>query len=451
MPDPEQVYTELNPTSRALHERARQALAGGTTRTTTFFEPFPVYLTRGEGARVWDVDGHERLDFIGNYTALILGHGHPAVVAAVREQAGRATAFAAPNPQEVELAELLCERVPSLDRVRFCNSGTEATMFAMRLARAFTGRTKIARIEGGYHGTHDLAEVSGHPDLDAAGPADSPRPVPDSPGTPAWAVEATVVLPFNDPSSAERILQANAADVAAVILEPVIGAGGVIAASADYLKRLRAITAELGMLLIFDEVISLRLAPGGVQQLTGVTPDLTTLGKIIGGGLPVAAFGGRLEVMDLLDPRSGSEIAQGGTYNGNPLGMAAGLAAMRELTPAVYEELNRRGERLAEQAREVFATHGVRVQVNNAGSLFAFHFADRPVTDYRSAAAADRVKARQLFFGLLNEGILLAPRGMGAVSTAHGEAELERFTDSLEAVVAERVPHWNDINPRVPR
>ena len=451
MPDPEQVYSELNPTSRALHERARRALAGGTTRTTTFFEPFPVYLTRGEGASVWDVDGNERLDFIGNYTALILGHAHPAVVAAIREQAGRATAFAAPNPQEVELAELLCERVPSLDRLRFCNSGTEATMFAMRLARAFTGRPKIARMEGGYHGTHDLAEVSGHPELDAAGPADAPRSVPDSAGTPPWALDATVVLPFNDAGAAERILQANAADVAAVILEPVIGAGGVIAAGADYLNRLRAITAQLGMLLIFDEVISLRLAPGGVQQLTGVTPDLTTLGKIIGGGLPVAAFGGRLEVMDLLDPRSDSGIAQGGTYNGNPLGMAAGLAAMRELTPEVYDELNRRGERLAEQAREVFAKCGVPVQVNNAGSLFAFHFTDRPVIDYRSAAAADRDKARELFLGLLNAGILLAPRGMGAVSTAHSEAELERFADALEAVVAERAPHWNDVNARVPR
>ncbi len=178
MSDPEAVYVERNPASRALHERARRSLAGGTTRTTTYFAPFPVYITRGEGARIWDADGNQRLDFICNYTALILGHAHPRVTAAVREAAGRGTAFAAPNPYEVELAELLCERVPSLERVRFCNSGTEATMFAMRLARAFTGRPKLARIEGGYHGTHDLAEVSAHPDPDLAGPADVPPSPP---------------------------------------------------------------------------------------------------------------------------------------------------------------------------------------------------------------------------------------------------------------------------------
>src|SRR5919204_2613993 len=252
MPDPEQVYSELNPTSRALHERARRALAGGTTRTTTFFEPFPVYLTRGEGGSVWDVDGNERLDFIGNYTALILGHAHPAVVAAIREQAGRATAFAAPNPQEVELAELLCERVPSPDRPPFCNSGTEATMFAMRLARAFTGRPKIARIEGGYHGTHDYAEVSTHPDIADAGSPDAPVARPDSIGTPDWVLRNTVVLPFNNPEASEAILRREGKQVAAVILEPIIGAGGVIAATPEYLQRLRAVTRELGILLIFD-------------------------------------------------------------------------------------------------------------------------------------------------------------------------------------------------------
>ncbi|HZU18190.1 MAG TPA: aspartate aminotransferase family protein [Candidatus Dormibacteraeota bacterium] len=441
MTDPETVYVERNPVSRALHERARRSLAGGTTRTTTYFDPFPVYLTRGEGARIWDADGNQRLDFICNYTALILGHAHPRVTAAVREAAGRGTAFAAPNPHEVELAELLCERVPSVERVRFCNSGTEATMFAMRLARAFTGRPKLARIEGGYHGTHDLAEVSAHPDPDLAGPPDTPLPVPDSPGTPPWAVEATVVLPYNAPDAAERILRAHADELAGVIVEPVIGRP-VIPAEPEFLERLRRVTRELGMLLIFDEVISLRLAPGGAQSALGVIPDLTTMGKIIGGGLPVAAFGGRREVMELLDPRAEAPIAQGGTYNGNPLGMAAGLAAMRELTPEIYEDLNRRGERLADQAREVFATHGVPVQVNSAGSLFAFHFTDRPVRDYRSAAAADRRRGHELFLGLLNQGVMLAPRGMGCLCTAHGEAETERFLDALEAVVAERAPAW---------
>src|SRR5438105_12881770 len=206
-------------------------MPGGTTRTTTYFDPYPLYITRGEGCRIWDADGTERIDMLGNYTAMILGHAHPKVVEAIRKQAALGTGFAAANPVEVQLAELLCERVPSLEAVRFCNSGTEATMFAMRLARAFTGRTKIARMEGGYHGTHDQAEVSTHPGVAEAGPADAPIARPDSMGTPAWALEQTVVLPFNNAAACESIIRKEAADLAAVILEPIIGAGGVVAAT----------------------------------------------------------------------------------------------------------------------------------------------------------------------------------------------------------------------------
>jgi glutamate-1-semialdehyde 2,1-aminomutase len=422
-------------------------MPGGTTRTTTYFDPYPLYIERGQGCRVWDVDGTERIDMLGNYTAMILGHAHPKVVEAIRRQAERGTAFAAANPLEVELATILCERVPSLDAVRFCNSGTEATMFAMRLARAFTGRPKIARMEGGYHGTHDHAEVSTHPAVAEAGPAEAPLARPDSIGTPQWAVEQTVVLPFNNPDAAEAILRRHASDVAAVILEPVIGAGGVIAATPDFLRRLRAITRELGMLLIFDEVISLRVAPGGAQAMYGVTPDLTTMGKIIGGGLPVAAFGGRGDVMEMLDPRREGSIAQGGTYNGNPLGMAAGLATMKELTPDVYEELNRKGERVAELLREVFASHGVLVQVNSVGSLFALHFTDRPVVDYRGVAASDKKRMREFFLALVNHGVLLAPRGMGSLSTPVGEGDIDQFIDAVDTSVAELKPRWEAGEP----
>ncbi|TME91296.1 MAG: aspartate aminotransferase family protein, partial [Chloroflexi bacterium] len=390
MVDAEAIYRQLTPGSRAIHEQAVRVMPGGTTRTTTYFDPYPLYITRGEGCRIWDADGIERIDMLGNYTAMILGHAHPKVVEAIRKQAALGTGFAAANPVEVQLAELLCERVPSLEAVRFCNSGTEATMFAMRLARAFTGRPKIARIEGGYHGTHDYAEVSTHPDVDRAGPPDAPIAQADSIGTPSWALEQTVVLPFNNPDAAEAIIRREAGGLAAVILEPIIGAGGVIAATPAYLERLRSVTAELSILLIFDEVISLRVAPGGAQELYGVMPDLTTLGKIIGGGLPVAAFGGRADVMELLDPRRKPNLAQGGTYNGNPLGMAAGLAAMTELTPDVYQDLNRKGARVCEQLTEVLATHGVRAQVNGVGSLFAIHFTDQPVVDYRTKASSDQ-------------------------------------------------------------
>lgn len=440
--DPETIYRRTTPGSLALHERAVKAMPGGTTRTTTYFDPYPLYIDRGEGCRVWDVDGTERIDMLGNYTAMILGHAHPKIVEAIRRQAARGTGFAAANPVEVELATLLCERVPSVEAVRFCNSGTEATMFAMRLARAFTGRPKIARMEGGYHGTHDYAEVSTHPVVDEAGPSDAPLARPDSIGTPGWVLEQTVVLPFNHADAAEAILRGHGSEVAAVILEPVIGAGGVIAATPDFLHRLRALTRELGMLLIFDEVISLRVAPGGAQQMYGVTPDLTTMGKIIGGGLPVAAFGGRGDIMEMLDPRRSGAIAQGGTYNGNPLGMAAGLAAMTELTPDVYDDLNRKGERVAELLREVFASHDVPVQVNSVGSLFALHFNDQPVIDYRGVAASDRARMHDFFLALLNHGVLVAPRGMGALSTPMGEPEIERFIDAVDGTVAEQRPRW---------
>ena len=417
-------------------------MPGGTTRTTTYFDPYPLYITRGEGCRIWDADGIERIDMLGNYTAMILGHAHPKVVEAIRKQAALGTGFAAANPVEVQLAELLCERVPSLEAVRFCNSGTEATMFAMRLARAFTGRPKIARIEGGYHGTHDYAEVSTHPDVDRAGPPDAPIAQADSIGTPSWALEQTVVLPFNNPDAAEAIIRREAGGLAAVILEPIIGAGGVIAATPAYLERLRSVTAELSILLIFDEVISLRVAPGGAQELYGVMPDLTTLGKIIGGGLPVAAFGGRADVMELLDPRRKPNLAQGGTYNGNPLGMAAGLAAMTELTPDVYQDLNRKGARVCEQLTEVLATHGVRAQVNGVGSLFAIHFTDQPVVDYRTKASSDQKVTHEFFLGLVNHGVLMAPRAMGSLSTPMEEADLERFIDAVDAVVAEQKEGW---------
>jgi glutamate-1-semialdehyde 2,1-aminomutase len=440
--DPEAIYRQTTPGSRAIHQKAVAVMPGGTTRTTTYFDPYPLYIERGEGCRVWDADGTERIDFLGNYTAMILGHAHPKVVEAIRRQAARGTGFAAANPIEVELAALLCERVPSLDAVRFCNSGTEATMFAMRLARAFTGRPKIARMEGGYHGTHDYAEVSTHPAVAEAGPSDAPIPRPDSMGTPAWVLDQTVVLPFNNPDAAEAIIRRNRGELAAVILEPIIGAGGVIPATVEFLQRLRTVTEELDILLIFDEVISFRVAPGGAQQLYGVTPDLTTLGKIIGGGLPVAAFGGRADVMELLDPRREPNIPQGGTYNGNPLGMAAGLAAMTELTPDVYEDLNRRGARVCEQLTEVFASQGVAVQVNGAGSLLALHFSDRPVVDYRTMAAANKKRTRDLFLGLVNHGVLMAPRAMGALSTPMAEADIQEFVDAVDTVVAEQRPRW---------
>jgi glutamate-1-semialdehyde 2,1-aminomutase len=326
--------------------------------------------------------------------------------------------------------------VPSVELVRFCSSGTEATMFALRLARVFTGRPKLARIEGGYHGTHDYAEVSHHPPPGRAGPAEEPLAVADSAGTPAAVLADTVVLPMNDAPACERILRRHAEEVAAVIVEPIMGAGA-IPARPDFLQALRGVTRELGSLLIFDEVISLRVAPGGAQQRYGVTPDLTTMGKVIGGGLPVAAFGGRAEVMELLDPRRREFLSQGGTYNGNPLGMAAGLAALRQLTPDVYDRLAAQGEGLRARLAEAFEERDVPVQVTGDASLFCVHLSDRPVTDYRGLAARSEVRNREFFLRMLNRGVLLAPRGLGAVSTPMGEPELERVLAAAGRVAEE--------------
>jgi glutamate-1-semialdehyde 2,1-aminomutase len=309
-------------------------------------------------------------------------------------------------------------------------------MFALRLARVFTGRPKVARVEGGYHGTHDYAEVSHHPPPDRAGPPEEPVPVADSAGTPAALVAATVVLPFNNGPACERILRAHAADIAAVIVEPIMG-GGAIPATPEFLRALRCVTEELGILLVFDEVISLRVAPGGAQERYRVTPDLTTMGKVIGGGLPVGAFGGRADVMALMDPRREGFLAQGGTYNGNPLGMAAGLAALGQLVPPVYEDLAARGEQVRVGLAGAFEKRDVAVDVTGDASLFCVHFGHRRVTDYRSLASRDEARNREFFLRMLNHGVLLAPRGLGAVSTPMGEGEVQRLLKAADGVAEE--------------
>ena len=309
------MTTSPGPRARAqLFERATASLPGGSTRTTVYTAPYPPYVAVGQGLRVRDVDGNEYRDFLGNYTSLILGHAHPAVVAAVEAQVRRGSAFAAPTETEVELAEEIRRRVPSIERLRFTSSGTEATMFAIRAARAHTGRPLIAKFERAYHGTHDAV---------MAGTA----------GVPAVMDGLVVELPWGDPDGVEAALRGREADLAAILIEPVQGAGGVRAAGTEFLAFLRDLADRTGALLIFDEIISFRVAPGGAQERFGVRPDLTTLGKIIGGGYPLAAFGGRADVMSVFDARRSGAISHGGTFNGSPVAAAAGLATLRELTP----------------------------------------------------------------------------------------------------------------------
>jgi glutamate-1-semialdehyde 2,1-aminomutase len=390
--------------SAALWERALASLPGGNTRTTIFHEPYPVYIARGEGCRVWDVDGVVRIDFISNYTSLILGHCHPRVVEAVQRQAGELMSVAAPTGLEVELAEEIRRRLPSLEQLRFANSGTEATMLAFRAARAFTGRSKVGVFAGGYHGSHDYA---------ASIPA-SVSGVPGGPGIPATVMETLVVAPFDDAEGTRAAFEPQLGDLAAVIVEPVLGSGGVLPASREFLGFLRELTREAGALLVFDEIISFRVGYHGAQGRYGITPDLTTLGKIIGGGLPVGAVGGRADVMALFDPRRDDRIGHGGTFNANPLTMAAGLATLAELTPERFDVLAALAGEL-----EAGVNEHTEATATAVGSLFRIEL-------------PDATRLPDLHLGLLANGIFMTPRGMGCLSTPMTSAEIDAFVAAVK-------------------
>jgi glutamate-1-semialdehyde 2,1-aminomutase len=430
-------YLAKTSRSRALHEEAAAVMPGGNSRTTTFFDPYPFYIQRGQGAHVWDADGVDRLDFNGNYTSLILGHAHPEVVKATQEAVALGMSFPGPTEHELRLAEVLSRRVPSMQALRFTNSGTEATMNAVRLARAVTGRAKIAKFEGAYHGTHDWVMVSVSPDLKAAGGRRRPKPVAWSAGIPPAVLKHTVVLPWNDAEACEQIIDKEAGNLAAVLVDPLLGIGGIIPPAGDFLPRLRAVTERHGIVLVFDEVISFRIAWGGAQERFGVRPDLTTLGKIIGGGLPVGAFGGRADLMAAYDPRKGgARISHGGTFNANPVTMAAGLATMNLLTPDGYSRLDALGERLRGGVARLLQATRRRGQVSGIGSLFCLHWTSGPLTDYRSSRPKDPETPIRVFMGLLNEGILLSQRGLGACSLAMTEEDIDRFINALARVLA---------------
>ncbi len=429
-------YKAKTARSRQLYEEALRVMPGGNSRTTTFFDPYPFYIARGEGARIWDADGVERLDFNGNYTSLILGHANPQVVKAIQEAAVHGMSFPGPSEHEVRLAEILTRRIPSMETIRFANSGTEATMNAVRVARAFTGRPKIAKFEGAYHGTHDWVLVSVAPDPAQAGSRKRPKPVPASSGVPPAVLKHVVVLPWNDAEACARILEKQGGDIAALLVDPLLGIGGILPPREGFLERLREVTARLGILLIFDEVISFRVAPGGAQERFGIRPDLTTLGKIIGGGLAVGAFGGRAEVMNYYDPRGGKgRISHGGTFNANPLTMAGGVATMQQLTHEAYARLDALGDRVRAGVTRLLKRMKRPGQVTGVGSLFCLHWTKARLSDYRSSRPADPQAPMRVFMGLLNEGVLLSQRGLGACSLAMTDADVDRFVEALGRVL----------------
>jgi glutamate-1-semialdehyde 2,1-aminomutase len=411
-------YLARTPRSQALFERATRSIPGGSTRTTVYAAPYPPYVAYGEGLRIHDVDGNVYRDMLGNYTSLILGHAHPAVVAAVEAQVRRGSAFGAPTETEIELAEEIRGRLPSVERLRFTNSGTEATMFAIRAARAFTGRSLVARFQGAYHGTHD-AVMAG------------------TTGVPEVLSGLIVTLPWDDPDGVEAGLRGRETDLAAIIIEPVQGAGGVRAPGPGFLAFLRSYADRHGALLIFDEIIAFRVGPHGAQGRAGVRPDLTTLGKIIGGGYALAAFGGRADVMNVFDSRRPGSISHGGTFNGNPVAAAAGLATLRELPPAAFERLDRLGDRLRAGLAGVIEAERLEARLTVVGSLFQVSSGAAI-----SAVATGVASPPDLYLGLLLEGFYVAPRGMGGIPLIATEADVDDFAAAIGRVLValERTP-----------
>lgn len=409
--------------SRKLFDRARQVIPGGVNSPVRAFKAVggdPLFFARGAGPHLFDVDGNRYIDYVMSWGPLILGHANPDVVAAVREAAGDGTSFGAPNPHEVELASLVVEIVPGIEKVRMVNSGTEATLSALRLARAFTGRDLVVKMEGCYHGHVDALLVQ-------AGSGVATLGIPGTPGIPARVAEQTIVLPYNDLEAFRKLADERGRDIACVIVEPVAANMGVVPPRRGYLEGLRDITRRLGILLIFDEVITgFRLAPGGAQELYRVTPDLTTLGKILGGGLPIGAYGGREEIMDRVAPEG--DVYQAGTLAGNPIAMRAGIATLRQLRPAaIYERLEAGADRLARGLAAAAEETGTAAKVTRVGSLLTLFFAAREPADWAAASTADTRRYAAFFRRMLERGIYLPPSQYEAwfVSATHGDAEID--------------------------
>ena len=409
--------------SEALFAEALRHIPGGVNSPVRAFRAVggqPFFVQSAKGARVTTVDGDELIDYVGTWGPAILGHAHPKIIGAIKSAADHGTSFGIPNPSEVTMARLIKQLVPSVDKVRMCNSGTEACMSAIRLARGFTRRDKFIKFDGCYHGHADHLLVK-------AGSGALTFGHPDSAGVPADFAKHTLVLPFNDVDAVKASIAANAGEIAAIIIEPVPGNAGLFPPRPGYLEFLRQITADNGIVLIFDEVMTgFRLAPGGAQERFGIKPDLSCFGKIIGGGLPVGAFGGRADIMDCLAPLG--PVYQAGTLSGNPLAMAAGIAALEELRAGdAYAQLEASGAALEAGLRDAAKSAGVPVTFNRCGSMFCGYFTDQPVHNLADAMHSDRARFAKYFHGMLAEGVYLAPSQFeaGFVSTAHTPADIE--------------------------
>ena len=419
--------------SEALFTEAQKYIPGGVNSPVRSFRSVggtPPFIARGQSARVWDVDGNEYIDYLGSWGPLVLGHSHPAVVEAIKKSAESGTSFGAPVEQEVELAKIICDQLPSVESVRLVSSGTEACMSAIRLARAFTNRDKIIKFAGCYHGHADGLLVK-------AGSGALTHGIPTSAGVPESYASETLVADYNNIESVDKFFTANPKSIAAVIIEPVAGNMGVIPPSPGFLEGLRRITKNNGALLIFDEVITgFRVGPSGAQGLFGITPDITTMGKIIGGGLPVGAYGGRKDIMEMVAPLGA--MYQAGTLSGNPLAVSAGIATLTELQkPGVFKKLEEMAERLTDGLTKAFQAAEIPSSINRVGSMFTGFFNDGPVTTLEDAEGSDTEMYGRYFHAMQENGVYIAPSQFeaGFVSTAHTEADIDAtVTKASEAL-----------------
>ena len=423
---------DLNQKSETLFKRAQNVLPAGVNSPVRAFNPCPFFVEAAKGSRLYTADGDAYIDYCMAYGPLLLGHAFEGVLDVARKQLTKGTLYGAPTENEVQLAELVSELFPSMEMLRLVNSGTEATMHAIRLARGFTGKKKIIKFEGCYHGAHDYVLVK-------AGSGATSCGSPDSLGIPEETTRNTIILPYNNIAAVEQTVKREGDDLAAVIVEPVIGNAGVILPDRDYLNRLRQLTEDYGVLLIFDEVITgFRLALGGAQQRFKITPDLTTLGKILGGGFPIGAFGGRKEIMQQLSPLG--KVYQAGTFSGNPVSVSTGLAVLQTLRrkqDTLYPSLERDCEQLTKALADSAATYAVDVQVNSIASMFQLFFTSAEVNDYVSAKSSDTQKFSIYFHELLKQGIFIPPSQFETcfLSAAHTQEDLDRTMEAFDSAL----------------
>jgi glutamate-1-semialdehyde 2,1-aminomutase len=420
----------IYPKSQELYDQAVKLMPGGVNSPVRAFGAVggtPLFIERGEGAYIYDADGNRYIDYVLSWGPLILGHAHPSVVRVLQDAAAKGTSYGAPNAHEIELAALVQDMMPTIELVRFVNSGTEATMSALRLARAYTGRERIIKFAGNYHGHADMLLVD-------AGSGVATLGLPNSPGVPAGAVSGTLSARYNDLDSVRDLFVRFPDTIAAVIVEPVAGNMGMIPPAEGFLQGLRTLTAEFGALLIFDEVMTgFRVHPGGAQTLYNITPDLTALGKVIGGGLPVGAYGGKREIMEMVAPVG--PMYQAGTLSGNPLAMVAGIETLRRIQdPAVWERFDELGARLDTGIKEAADTYGIPIFQTRVGSMQGLFFTGAPVVDYDTAKTSDTERFGRFFHAMLAGGVYLAPSQFeaGFLSTAHGKGEIDATIAAAE-------------------